>query len=220
MSNRTIELTDPLYAYLLAVGVKEPDILRELRDRTATMPEFGMQISPEQGQFIFWLLQTLQARRTIEIGVFTGYSALVSALALPSDGKIVACDISEKFTAIARDFWQRADVADRIDLHLRPALETLEELLQQGQRGQFDFVFIDADKENYAAYYEAVLPLLRRGGVIAVDNVLWSGRVIDPTVSDSSTVALRAFNKKLHDDARISLSLLPIGDGLTLARKL
>jgi caffeoyl-CoA O-methyltransferase len=220
MSNRTIELTDPLYNYLLAVGVKEPAILRELRDRTAALPEARMQISPEQGQFIFWLLQTLQARRTIEIGVFTGYSALVSALALPSDGNIVACDISAEFTAIARDFWKRADVADRIDLHLRPALETLDELLQRGQRGQFDFVFIDADKENYAAYYEAVLPLLRRGGVIAVDNVLWSGRVIDPTVHDSSTVALRAFNKKLHDDARISLSLVPIGDGLTLARKL
>lgn len=219
MSNRTINLTDRLYDYLLDVGVQEPDILRELRARTAPMAEARMQIAPEQGQFIFWLLQTLQARRTLEIGVFTGYSALVTALALPSDGRVVACDISEEFTAIAREFWTRAGVADRIDLQLRPALETLDMLLQQGQQNQFDFAFIDADKENYAAYYDATLQLLRRGGVIAIDNVLWGGRVVDPTINDSSTVALRAFNQKLRDDQRIALSLVPIGDGLTLARK-
>lgn len=220
MSRRTIHLTDQLYDYLLDVGVQEPDILRELRDRTGAMKEAAMQISPEQGQFIFWLLQTLQARRTLEIGVFTGYSALVTALALPVDGRVIACDISEEFTKIAREFWQRAGVENRIDLQLRPALETLEKLLQQGQQNQFDFAFIDADKENYAAYYEATLQLIRRGGVIAIDNVLWSGRVVDPAINDSSTVALRAFNLKLRDDTRIALSLVPIGDGLTLARKL
>lgn len=220
MSNRTLPLTDSLYAYLLDVGVREPTILRELRERTASMAEARMQIAPEQGQFIFWLLQTMQARRTIEVGVFTGYSALVTALALPDDGRVVACDISAEYTAIAREFWQRAGVADRIDLQLRPALETLAALLQQGQHDQFDFAFIDADKESYASYYEAILQLLRPGGVVAVDNVLWGGRVIDPASNDSSTVALRAFNKKLRDDKRIALSLVPIGDGLTLARKL
>ena len=220
MSNRTIAVDDALYTYLLDIGVKDSDVLRELRAHTAAMPEAGMQIAPEQGQFMFWLLQTLNARRTIEVGVFTGYSTLVTAMALPQNGEVVACDISVEYTAIAREFWQRAGVASRIDLQLRPALDTLVELLQQGRAGQFDFAFIDADKENYLAYYEAILPLLRVGGVIAIDNVLWSGRVIDAADNDSSTVALREFNRVLRDDQRIALSVVPIGDGLTLARKL
>lgn len=220
MSNRTIQLNDELYAYLLKSSVHEPAILKELRERTAPLPAARMQISPEQGQFLYWLLQTLGARRTLEVGVFTGYSSLITAMALPATGKIIACDISEEYTAIAREFWQKANVAERIDLHLRPAQETLDNLLQNGQQEQFDFAFIDADKEGYDGYYEAILQLLRCGGVIAVDNVLWSGRVIDPSITDSSTVALRAFNLKLRDDKRVSIAMLPIGDGLTLARKL
>ena len=220
MSNRTIHLDDALYAYLLDSSVHEPAVLRELRERTASLPLARMQISPEQGRFMFWLVQTLNARRTLEVGVFTGYSALITALALPADGEVVACDISEEYTAIAREFWRKADVDRRIVLHLRPAQETLDALLHQGQQGQFDFAFVDADKEGYEGYYEAILKLLRRGGVIAVDNVLWSGRVIDPADTDSSTVALRTFNRKLRDDPRVSITMLPLGDGLTLARKL
>lgn len=220
MSNRSINLDDQLYNYLLSVSLQEPAILQELRERTAQLPLARMQISPEQGQFMHWLVSTIGARRTLEIGVFTGYSALVTALALPKDGRITACDISYEFTAVAREFWQRAGVAERIDLQLRPALETLQQLLDNGEGNSFDFAFIDADKENYQGYFEATLQLLRRGGVIAVDNVLWSGRVADANVNDSSTVALRAFNEQLHNDQRVAISLLPIGDGLTLVRKL
>jgi caffeoyl-CoA O-methyltransferase len=220
MSNRSINLDDQLYNYLLSVSLQEPLILQELRERTAQLPLARMQISPEQGQFMHWLVSTIGARRTLEIGVFTGYSALVTALALPADGRITACDISAEFTAVAREYWQRAGVAERIDLQLRPALETLQQLLDNGEADSFDFAFIDADKENYQGYFEATLQLLRRGGVIAVDNVLWSGRVADAKVNDSSTVALRAFNEQLHNDQRVAISLLPIGDGLTLVRKL
>jgi caffeoyl-CoA O-methyltransferase len=184
------------------------------------MENARMQISPEQGQFIAWLLGTLNAQRTLEIGVFTGYSTLVTALALPPHGRVVACDISAEFTDIARPFWERAGVAERIQLELRPALDTLEQLTDAGETETFDFAFIDADKENYRAYYEQTLKLLRPGGVIAVDNVLWSGRVLDPADQDSSTVALREFNRAVRQDARVAISLLPIGDGLTLLRKL
>jgi predicted O-methyltransferase YrrM len=220
MSNRTINLTDSLYDYLLSVSLREPEILRELREHTARMPAARMQISPEQGQFMHWLVSTIGARRTLEVGVFTGYSSLITALALPADGRIVACDISAEYTDIARQFWQRAGVAARIDLQLRPALETLQQLIDNGEANSYDFAFIDADKENYLGYYEAILQLLRRGGVLLVDNVLWSGRVIDVQVNDSSTVALREFNLKLHNDQRVAISLLPVGDGLTLVRKL
>jgi len=220
MSSRTVHLTDTLYNYLLDVGVRENPILGALRERTASLPNAGMQISAEHGQFMHWLVSTIGAKKTIEVGVFTGYSSLVTALALPKDGLIVACDISDEYTSIAREFWRKANVEDRIQLHLRPATETLDELIEQGQSGTFDFAFIDADKESYDAYYESALRLLRVGGVIAVDNVLWGGRVADNSVNDSSTTALRAFNIKLHDDSRIALSLVPIGDGLTLARKL
>jgi caffeoyl-CoA O-methyltransferase len=219
LSNQTLAVTDEIYGYLLDVSLREADILRELREVTAGRPDVAMQISPEQGQFMALLARLIDARRCLEIGVFTGYSSLVLALALPSDARIVACDVSEEFTSIARDFWRRAGVADKVDLRLAPALETLEALLDEGQQGTFDFAFIDADKVNYGAYYERALTLLRPGGLIAVDNTLWSGRLADPARDDADTVALREFNRRLHTDGRVDLSLVPIGDGLTLARK-
>ena len=219
MSRRSIVLTDALYEYLLSVSLREPELLARLRQETALQEMSRMQISPEQGQFMFLLLRLIGARRCLEIGVFTGYSSLVSALALPADGRIVACDISEEWTAIARRYWREAGVEPKIDLRIAPALETLDGLIEAGEAGRFDFAFIDADKESYLAYYERVLQLLRPGGLLAVDNVLWSGRVADPEVSDPDTAALRHFNEMLHRDERIDLSLVPIGDGLALARK-
>ena len=219
MSRRSIELTDSLYEYLLSVSLREPRLLLELREETAAMPSAGMQISPEQGQFMALLVRLTGARRCLEVGVFTGYSSLVVALALPEDGRIVACDVSEPWTAIARTYWQAAGVDHKIDLRLAPALETLDGLLAAGQAGSFDLAFIDADKANYAGYYERALELLRPGGLVMVDNTLWAGRVIDPEVSDADTVAIRHFNERLQADARVDLSLVPIGDGLTLARK-
>ena len=220
MSNRSISLNDELYQYLLAISLREPTLLAELRERTRQLPDANMQIAPEQGQFMQWLVGLLGARRTLEIGVYTGYSALATALALPSDGRVIACDIDPESTAIAQHFWERAGVAQRIELRLRPALETLAALLAEDRAGEFDFAFIDADKQNYGAYFDACLQLLRPGGVIAVDNVLWGGRVIDPSVDDSATVAIRQFNEKIRSDDRVAISLVPIGDGLTLARKL
>ncbi|BAZ50195.1 O-methyltransferase family protein [Nostoc sp. NIES-4103] len=219
MSSQTINLDSQLYDYLLSTSVREPEILWRLRQETASHPRARMQISPEQGQFMRLLVQLIGAKKTLEVGVFTGYSSLSVALALPADGKIVACDVSEEFTAIARRYWQQAGVADKIDLRLAPGLETLDALLADGQAGTFDFAFIDADKENYDGYYERSLQLLRPGGLIAIDNVLWSGRVANPQIQDESTQAIRALNKKLHDDERVTLSLVPIGDGLTLALK-
>lgn len=220
MSNRSIELDDALYRYLLSVSLREPPILRELREYTARMPLARMQIAPEQGQFMHWLVSVVGARRTLEIGVFTGYSTLITALALPPEGRVVACDISVEYTDIARQYWRRAGVDERIELHLRPARDTLQALLDDGQAGTFDFAFIDADKEGYSDYYESTLQLLRAGGIVAVDNVLWSGRVLDPATGDRDTIALRRFNEQLHGDSRVALSMLPVGDGLTLARKL
>jgi len=219
MSNRTIDLTDRLYDYLLKVSLRESPLLAELRAETAKLPMAGMQISPEQGQFMALLAELIGARRALEVGTFTGYSSLVVALAMPADGKLVACDVSEEFTAIARRYWARAGVAAKIDLRLAPALDTLGKLLADGGAGTFDLAFIDADKKEYDGYYEAVLKLLRPGGLLLIDNVLWDGAVADPKKRDSDTLAIRALNKKLHDDKRISLSLIPIGDGLTLARK-
>jgi caffeoyl-CoA O-methyltransferase len=219
MSSRTIALTDALYEYLLEVSLREPDVLLRLREETASDRLARMQISPEQGQFMALLVRLAGARRCLEIGVFTGYSSLVTALALPDDGRIVACDVDERWTAIARRYWSEAGVADKIDLRLAPALVTLDGLIASGQSGSFDLVFIDADKENYLPYYERSLLLLRTGGLIVVDNTLWSGRVADPEVADEDTVALRHFNECLHRDERVDLSLVPIGDGLTLARK-
>jgi len=220
MSNQTIGLNDQLYNYLQSVSLREPEILTQLRQETAQHAMSRMQISPEQGQLMALLVQLMGAKKTLEVGVFTGYSSLVVALALPTDGKVVACDVSEEYTAIARRYWQQAGVDDKIDLHIAPALETLDQLLATGQAGTFDFAFIDADKSNYDGYYERSLQLVRSGGLVAIDNVLWYGRVADPQVQDNSTKSIRAFNQKLHEDARVSLSMVPIGDGLTLARKL
>lgn len=219
MTNQTLGLGTDIYNYLLAISLRELDILTELRRETAKLPMSIMQISPEQGQFMALLIKILGAKKTLDIGVFTGYSSLVVALSLPDDGKIIACDISEEYTSMARIYWERAGVADKIDLQLAPALETLDKLLAAGEAGTFDFAFIDADKDNYEKYYERSLELIRPGGLIAVDNVLWSGRVADPEIQDNQTRKIRAFNQKVHQDSRVTLSLVPIADGLTLARK-
>lgn len=219
MSTRTIGIDNQLYDYLLSTSLREVEILVKLRQETANLPQGRMQISPEQGQFMALLVQLIGAKKTLEVGVFTGYSSLAVALALPADGKIIAADVSEQFTAIARRYWQAAGVADKIDLRLAPGVETLDALLATGQAETFDFAFIDADKENYDAYYERSLQLVRPGGLIAIDNVLWSGRVADPQIQDKSTQIIRALNEKLHHDERVTFSLLPIGDGLSLALK-
>jgi|SRR5680860_228375 len=219
MSNRTIEINDRIYDYLLAVSVREPPLLARLREETAQDSAGGMQIAPEQGQFMALLVELLDARRAIEIGTYTGYSALCVAAAMPEDGRLICCDTSEEWTAIARRYWAAAGVADRIDLQLRPALETLDVLLAQGAAGTFDFAFIDADKENYQHYYERCLELMRPGGLVAVDNTLWGGSVAESDKTDGETEAIRRFNERLYDDRRVSISLVPIGDGLTLARK-
>lgn len=219
MSSRTITMTDPLSDYLLQVSLREPPVLRRLREFTQRRPHANMQIAPEQGQFMALLVEMIGARRAIEVGTFTGYSSICIAAALPERGRLICCDVSEDYTAIARKFWREAGVERKIDLRLAPAKKTLDALLRDGQAGKFDFAFIDADKENYGAYYERCLKLLRRGGVIAVDNVLWGGSVLDPSDRSVDTRAIRAFNKTLRSDKRVSLSLVPIGDGLTLARK-
>ena len=214
MASRNPFLPEKIGRYIVAHSVREPEILRELRGATAPLAYSGMQIGPDQAQFMALLVQAIGARRCLEIGTFTGYSALAVALALPEDGHIICCDINEEWTGIGRRFWQKAGVAHKIDLRLAPALDTLATL-----EGPFDFAFIDADKENYENYYDACLKLVRRGGLIAIDNTLWSGAVADSKHRDTATRALRAFNDKLHGDERIALSLLPIGDGLTLALK-
>ena len=280
MSRRTEALTDELYDYILDVSLREPLILRELREETGALEKAQMQISPEQGQFMALLVQLIGARRTLEVGTFTGYSALVVALALPADGRVIACDVSEEWTSIGRRYWRKAGVADKIDLRLAPALETLDGLLRDGHQGHFDFAFIDADKPNYDAYYERCLVLLRAGGLIAIDNVLWggsvarpaqdadtaallkdgaagtfdmafidadktgydtyyegclkllrqgglmvldnmlwSGHVADPDKHDKDTDALRALNLKIKDDTRVDFCLLSADDGILLARK-
>ncbi|MDQ3249755.1 MAG: class I SAM-dependent methyltransferase [Chloroflexota bacterium] len=219
MSTKTIQITDELHEYMLAVSLREPAILRQLREETAGMEARGMQMSPEQGQFMQLLIHLLGAKRTLEVGVFTGYSSLCVALALPADGQIVACDVSEEYTSMARRYWQAAGVEHKIQLHLGPAVETLNGMIQDGQQNSFDFAFIDADKENYATYYEQALQLLRPGGLIGIDNVLWGGRAADEGDQDESTQAIRTLNRQIHTDERVELSLVPIGDGLTLARK-
>jgi predicted O-methyltransferase YrrM len=220
MSNRTLSLDDRLHAYLLDVGVDEPDLLRELREETFASIDFpAMQISPEQGQFMSLLLRLFGARRAIELGTYTGYSSICIARALPADGELVCCDIERRWTAIAERYWRRAGLRERIDLRLKPALETLEDLLASGRGGEFDFVFIDADKLNYDAYYELALRLLRSGGLVAIDNTLWSGDVANPANTEPGTCAIRRLNELLKDDARVERCLLPIGDGLSLALK-
>ncbi|ADE14549.1 O-methyltransferase family 3 [Nitrosococcus halophilus Nc 4] len=219
MSNKTLQITDDLYDYLLSVSLRESDILRELREETSTMPRANMQISPEQGQFMALLIELLGAQKTLEVGVFTGYSALWVALALPSEGRIVACDVNPDWTGIAQRYWQRAGVTNKIDLRLGPAIQTLDQLIEAGEAGTFDFAFIDAEKVEYEDYYQRALELVRPGGLIAVDNVLRAGRVIDPSFTDEDTGAIRAFNLARLEDERVTLSMVPIADGLTLARK-
>lgn len=219
MSRETLGLSETLLEYLREASLREPDVLRELREETARRSDAQMQIAPEQGQFMALLLRLIGARRTIEVGVYTGYSALAAALALPDDGYILACDIDPDVTETARRYWNRAGVADRIDLHVGPALRTLDEEVRAGNLGRYDFAFIDADKGGYIDYYERCLALLRQGGLIAVDNTLWGGRVADADVDDEDTRAIRAFNEHVGGDDRVDLSLVPIADGLTLARK-
>ncbi len=219
MSAKSYLIPEALYPYIQSVSLKEPSLLKELREVTANEPRGGMQVPPEQGQLLQLLVKLIGAKRCLEIGVFTGYSSLAVALALPADGRIIACDVSVEWTNIARRFWQRAGVADKIDLRLAPGVETLDRLLATGQRGTFDFVFIDADKLNYWNYYERAFELTRDGGLIAIDNTLWYGRPVDPSDQREETVAIRDFNQKLYRDERVLISMLPIGDGLTLALK-
>ena len=219
MSKQTLGLENHIYQYLLSVSIREPEVLTKLRQETAKHPRNIMQISPEQGQFMALLVQLMGAKKALEIGVFTGYSSLVVALALPPEGKMVACDVSEEYTSIARRYWEQAGVADKIDLRIAPAIATLDQLIGAGEADSFDFAFIDADKSSYDDYYERALKLIRPGGLIAIDNVLWSGQVADSKVQDNRTNKIRALNEKIHKDERVSPSMIPIGDGLTLARK-
>lgn len=220
MSNDFLVLSDLLYKWMEANSLREPEVLRRLREETAaTNPMAIMAISPVQGQFLMLLLKLTRAVRTIEIGVFTGYSSLCTALALPENGQIIACDVSAEWTSVARRYWAEAGVADKISLRLGPATETLDALLADGQAGTFDFAFIDADKANYDQYYERALKLVRPGGLLVFDNMLWYGKVADEKVQDEDTVALRALSGKLHHDERVFVSLIPVGDGITLALK-
>ncbi len=219
MHKNQLGLSAALFQYILEMSESEPEILVKLREETAQHPQARMQISPEQGRLLSLLVQLINAKKTLEIGTFTGYSALCVALALPTDGQLIACDIRADYTAIAQRYWQAAGVQAKIQLHLAPALNTLDRLLAQNQANTFDFAFIDADKGNYWAYFERVLQLLRPNGLVAIDNTLWSGRVVDPEDQDKITVTLRQFNQSLIAHPGVQVVMLPIGDGLTLARK-
>jgi predicted O-methyltransferase YrrM len=219
VSNRSKGLSDELYAYMVHVGAREHPLLARLRDETAKLPQHDMQIAPEQGAFMAILVELMGARKTIELGTFTGYSSLAVALALPPEGRIVCCDISEEWTSIARRYWQEAGVADRVDLRLGPALETLDRLIKDGEEGTFDFAFVDADKTGYPDYHERLMQLIRPGGLVVYDNVFWGGDVADPSVQDPSVEAVRTLNERLRTDERVTVSMIPVADGLTLARK-
>ncbi|MFC5175373.1 class I SAM-dependent methyltransferase [Nocardioides taihuensis] len=219
MANRTIGLSDELAAYVVAMGVREPAVLTRLREETAALPEHGMQVSPEQGALLAMLVELMGARRCLEVGTFTGYSSTAVALALPDDGRLLCCDVSDEWTSLARRAWDDAGVAHKVELRIQPALTTLDELLADGQESTFDLAFLDADKTAYDDYYERLLRLVRPGGLIAIDNVLWSGAVLDEDPDDASTRALQALNAKLAADERISVCLLPVADGVTLARR-
>jgi caffeoyl-CoA O-methyltransferase len=218
VANKTIGLSDELAAYVVAHGTREPDVLVRLREETANLPQHGMQISPEQGAFLAMLTELTGTRRYVEVGTFTGYSSTAVALALPADGSVVCCDVSEEWTSVARRYWAEAGVSDKIDLRIAPAADTLDVLLEEAGEGAFDLAFVDADKSSYDAYYERLLRLVRPGGLIVFDNMLWSGHVLDEDPDDEDTRALQALNLKLSDDERISLCLLPVADGVTLAR--
>ena len=219
MSNVSVGLAPDLHAYLVEHGVREPDILRRLREETADLPQHDMQIAQEQGALMALLVGLIGARRCIELGTFTGYSSLAVALALPADGEIVCCDVSEEWTSVARRYWSEAGVADRVDLRLGPALETLDELIAGGASGTFDFAFIDASKREYPDYHERILRLLRQGGLAVYDNVFWDGDVIDESKTDPDTVGVRRLNDRLLADERVSISMIPVADGLTLVQK-
>lgn len=219
MTATTIGLPDDVHAYVLRWGLREPDILARLREETAAHPRSSMQIAPEQGAVLGLLVELLGARRCLEIGTFTGYSSLVVALSLPDDGRIVCCDVSDEYTSVARRYWAEAGVEDRVDLRLGPAVETLDALLAAGAAGTFDLAFIDADKGGYPAYWERCVDLVRPGGVIAIDNVLWGGSVADPAVVDADTLTLRRVNERVASDPRVRHVLLAIADGMTIARK-
>ncbi len=220
MSSRTWSMPEDVHSWLLAEVVQEQPALARLRDETAALAGASMQISPEQGRLMAWLVRTLGVRRAVEVGTFTGYSALATALALPEDGLLVCCDVSEAWTSIGRRHWEAAGVADRIDLRLAPGEETLRALLADGKAGTFDLVFIDADKGGYPTYYELALELLRPGGVVAIDNAVWSGRIADPSRNDPDTAAIRQTVLRAANDPRVTAAMLPIGDGLMLATRL
>ena len=219
MSSSTLFLNQKLYDYMLSVSLRHNPVLDELREETSHYPMHGMQISSEQGQLMSLLIRLMNASRAVEVGVFTGYSSLCIAMALPEAGELIACDINEEWTSIAKRYWEKAGVASKIKLHLFPAALTLERLVKQGLAGTFDFVFIDADKENYDTYYEYSLLLLRKGGLIAIDNVFWHGSVADQGAADQSTRSLKILNEKIRIDNRVDLSMLPVGDGLSLVMK-
>ncbi len=219
MSSRNGFIEARIYDYILANSLRDRAALKRLRQETQAMPMGGMQISPDQGQFMGLLVELIGAKRIVEVGTFTGYSSIAMALALPADGRLIACDVSDEFTSIARRYWQEVGVADKIELRLGPAVATLDRMLAAGAVDCFDMAFIDADKENYDAYYERCLQLLRPGGLLLLDNVLWGGRPADANEQSESTVAIRALNAKIHADERVTASLLSVGDGLTLARK-
>jgi len=219
MSNRTLNLDEALYSYLLDVSLRETPLQKRLREETAALPVAQWQIAPEQGQFMALLVQLTGARQLLEIGTFTGYSALSMAQALPEDGNLLCCDIDQQYTAIARRYWKEAGVAERVELRLAPAMETLGALVREGKAGSFDLIFVDADKVNYPAYLEHALILARPGGLILFDNTLWSGRVLERTPETADTRAIQSLNKRLKVDQRVDISLLPLGDGLTLCRK-
>ena len=219
MSSSSINLTGQVYEYYLSVALREDETMRRCREETARHKWAGMQISPEQGQFMTLLVQLLGARKIIELGVFTGYSSLCMARALPRDGKLIACDVKKEYTDKAVEYWNAAGVADRIELRLAPALDTLADLLQAGEAASFDFIFVDAIKEEYSDYYPLNYRLLRSGGLMAIDNVLWGGSVADPDNQKAETNAIRAFNKMVHEDDNVDMCMLPVGDGLTLIRK-
>jgi len=219
MANTSIGLPPDVHDYLVKHGVREPELLRRLRDETLAIPQHNMQIAPEQGALLALLVELTGAKRCLEIGTFTGYSSLIVALAMPPDGTIVCCDVSEEWTAVARRYWAQAGVADRVDLRLAPALETLDALLADGAEGTFDFAFVDARKSEYPDYHERVVQLLRSGGLAAYDNVLWGGAVADDSKQDADTLAIRRLNDRLATDQRVTIAMLPLADGVTLARK-
>lgn len=219
MSRSTFQLSEKVHDYLLGHSLREITFCQQLREETRPMKMGMMQVSPEQGQFMAFLVELTDARKAVEVGTFTGYSALCVAQALPADGALICCDVSEEWTAVGKKYWEQAGVSDRISLRIGPAVDTLKAIRDAGEESTFDFGFIDADKTNYRSYYEHVLALLKTGGLLLIDNVLWGGSVANPDKTDEDTEAIRALNTFVHHDDRVSLSMLPVGDGLTLALK-